>query len=86
MGEGVPRRTQRPRVRPGEGWARSGCTLPLRHYENLWCPNDPRGEGIGECEGDAGPLAQSERRLQFFSERGWAFRDRVSGVFLTVAG
>ena len=33
MGGKVPRRTQRPRVRPGEGWAPSGRTLQLRHHE-----------------------------------------------------
>ena len=32
MGGGVPRRTQRSRVRPREGWAPSGCTLPLTHH------------------------------------------------------
>ena len=31
MGGRVPR-TQRPRVRPGEGWAPPGCTLPETHY------------------------------------------------------
>ena len=33
MGGGVTRRTQRPRVRPGEGWAPSGCALPLSHHD-----------------------------------------------------
>ena len=32
MGGRVPRRTQRPRVRPGEEWAPSGCTLPVTHH------------------------------------------------------
>ena len=32
MGGRVPRFTQRLRVRPGEGWAPSGCTLPLTHH------------------------------------------------------
>ena len=31
MGGRVPR-TQRPRVRPGEGWAPPGCTLPKTHH------------------------------------------------------
>ena len=31
MGGRAPR-TQRPRVRPGEGWAPSGCTLPKTHH------------------------------------------------------
>ena len=31
MGGRVPR-TQRPRVRPGEGWAPPGCTLPETHH------------------------------------------------------
>ena len=29
----VPRRTQLPRVRPGEGWTPSGCTSPMSHLE-----------------------------------------------------
>ena len=32
MGGRVPRWTQRSRVRPGEGWAPSGCTLPVTHH------------------------------------------------------
>ena len=32
-GERVPWRTQRRRVRSGEGWVPSGCTLPLSHLE-----------------------------------------------------
>ena len=33
MGGRVPRRTQRPRVRPGEAWTPSGYTLPLSHHD-----------------------------------------------------
>ena len=32
MGGKFPRRIQRPRVRPGEGWAPSGCTLPVTQH------------------------------------------------------
>ena len=32
MGGRVPRWTQQPRVPPGEGWAPSGCTLPVTHH------------------------------------------------------
>ena len=42
MGRRVSRRTQRPRVRPGEGWAPSGCALPMSHHDktsNLTIPD-----------------------------------------------
>ena len=39
MGRGFPYWTQRPCVPPGEGWAPSGCTLPVTHHVmkiSLW--------------------------------------------------